>query len=991
MKFVSKFLFLLSLGLSLVTAQSSVKQFSFQKANSGQSLFNGDTLKILAVMVEFQADKYDATVGTGKFGSHFSQTYNDTIIDPLPHDKAYFDNHLEFAANYFSKVSKGKLNIKYYTLPDIITVSKMMREYSPAYKSTDFTPLGNLSSEVWSLAYNMYPDFNFGDYDLFIVFHAGVSNSLNTGSYDINRNLPALYLGENALKKIYGSTFEGFITKNGVSYINNSVIMPETESRETTAIDESIYLYQISINGELVSNIASYLGLPDLYNTETGLSAIGRFGLMDGQAMVANSGTYPPEPSAWEKIYLGWETPVTVSLNNSDISLYAKSAASTADTTIIKIPINDYEYYLIENRQQDAKKDGIIVTYKKDGVYFTNTLQTDSTGLYSFLESQLKGGVVVDVDEFDAALPGNGIVIWHIDEKIINSNLSSNTINNDDLNMGVAVVEADGIHDIGVVTTTVFGDVIGEGSIEDFWYLGNEAKYYKNKFSDDTKPSAKSNSGTNSLITLQNFTASSSKMSFNLSFGGAVNLKCNAKLTLSETPESFLPVKEGGNLYYYILVAENLIKYDSLGNKLKTYGYFSTYRPAYYSSNDTLFIAGAYKNEFHILNLNSGILKTFTMSNNITSIPLVRSLSGGSLEILFGDESGNIYGIKDYSLYLKDIALSGSVIQICASENSYSAFSEYGFSNSAGNVISFPYKIKQSVMTLDANGNIVNVLLAEGNHFYVVKNNAVNSEFIINESSAIERFILADIRNDGENSIVFTVDDKLYSVNSKGVIDENYPVTLTDGSYYTKDILSFYYDADKSTDFITFTDAGSVYSYNGKTGQIIKSFSLSSGSKEILCSLHSINNADNDYLGLSLLTSNSSIYTWDLLFSSSSAAWKSVYADNSNASYLPKAENTVSYSSLLVKDKVYNWPNPAYGGTTYIRFYVSEESKVNIKIFDMGGEIAAEFEKNVQADINTEIAWNVSNVSSGVYFARVEAVSSSGKSEYKFVKIAVIK
>ena len=29
-------------------------------------------------------------------------------------------------------------------------------------------------------------------------------------------------------------------------------------------------------------------------------------------------------------------------------------------------------------------------------------------------------GVVLDVDEFDWAVPGNGILIWHIDEKIAN-------------------------------------------------------------------------------------------------------------------------------------------------------------------------------------------------------------------------------------------------------------------------------------------------------------------------------------------------------------------------------------------------------------------------------------------------------------------------------------------------------------------------------------------------------------------------------------------
>ena len=42
---------------------------------------------------------------------------------------------------------------------------------------------------------------------------------------------------------------------------------------------------------------------------------------MDGQAIFAYNGVFPPEPSAWEKIFLGWATPVTLSPGNYNVSL----------------------------------------------------------------------------------------------------------------------------------------------------------------------------------------------------------------------------------------------------------------------------------------------------------------------------------------------------------------------------------------------------------------------------------------------------------------------------------------------------------------------------------------------------------------------------------------------------------------------------------------------------------------------------------------------
>jgi M6 family metalloprotease-like protein len=91
----------------------------------------------------------------------------------------------------------------------------------------------------------------------------------------------------------------------------------------------------------LASTVASYLGLPDLFDTNTGMSAIGRFGLMDGQSIFAYNGAFPPELSPWEKIRLGWVTPVELTGTLADLTVVTNRIAVTGDTTLIKLRINE--------------------------------------------------------------------------------------------------------------------------------------------------------------------------------------------------------------------------------------------------------------------------------------------------------------------------------------------------------------------------------------------------------------------------------------------------------------------------------------------------------------------------------------------------------------------------------------------------------------------------------------------------------------------------
>ena len=289
--------------------------------NSSEISSATGTLNIVAIMVEFQPDTNRLTSGTGVFGSDGMEGLpylireENTHIDPLPHNKNYFEAHLEFAKNYFETSSDGKLSINYEVLPNVYALDNPLEEYSPIGETFTTEKLALFLQDVWkkvdeegNFDPNIYDPIN----TAFVVFHAGVGRDVElTGtSLDITPfDIPSIYMREADLERWLGKDFDGFEIKNGSFTVKNSMIIPRTQSRRGEDIQENEIVFPLSINGLLCASIGSHLGLPDLFNTETGEPAIGRFGLMDGAGFFAYNGLLPPEPSAWEKVFFRMGNP----------------------------------------------------------------------------------------------------------------------------------------------------------------------------------------------------------------------------------------------------------------------------------------------------------------------------------------------------------------------------------------------------------------------------------------------------------------------------------------------------------------------------------------------------------------------------------------------------------------------------------------------------------------------------------------------------------
>ncbi|MBU1100989.1 MAG: T9SS type A sorting domain-containing protein [Bacteroidetes bacterium] len=1002
MKLKSILLQIILFGLGSLAAQSFV---GFGANESYQSITSSDTLNILAVMVEFQEDNYDATIGNGKFGSIYTQAYGDTILDPLPHNSSYFSDHLEFAKNYYQKVSGGKLNVEYFVLPEVVTVNGFMRDYWPSYDSESFLPLANLAQQSWQIADQQFPEVNFGDYDLFILFHAGVSNSLDDGRLNLDRNLPSLYLGEKTFKDIFGETFAGFPVEGGTVGITNTIILPETESREYDLITGDKILQELTINGVIVTNIASHLGLPDLFDTATGRSRIGRLGLMDSQAAISNWGLFPPVPSAWEKIQMGWADYQTIDSGDHIVTLTVPQIAALTDTTILKVPISSTEYYLIENRAVDAMKDNIILKYKVGGQVFEKTVLPNTDGSYSISNDEVDG-VLIDVDEYDASLPGDGIIIWHIDENVIWANSASNSINNDKTQMGVDVEEADGVQDIGEIFQTIFGDLlVGEGTADDFWYASNEAELYENKFSFNTNPSTLSNLGGRSNITIEDFSDISTRMSFRVKFDSDEVTRLT-KYNLGDFSTKFLTSSLISSEKYFYLVDENgSLRVTNLdGNSFYTIGAFSKNQPCVTTENEIEYVLGNFGNRINLLILDNGNVTVADVQfpKEITA-PIVAGNSESGVIIYLGFENGIVDSFALSEIVSKSFTLSSELTNT-TSDNAVElislAFGDYFWTTadrhlhgSDGTAMQFSNRIVQLVSTEDKNSNSILYVGIENSEVFSVRNQSLFIPFETEYTREAGLFSLGNVSDSGENSFLYSKEFSLYAISPIGGLIDNYPGQDNHSRHYTFQPLV--YKEALTDNIITFTEDGRINVWGSNPLQSFFDSPITTGAapsiQPVLCR-YDINPqvADDDKLLLAVINTENDFYVWDL-GPYRETKWSSLYGNPQNTSFVHQAEDhSTSTDAKLLVDS-YNWPNPVYESTTHIRYKVTEDAQVTIRIFDMAGDLVEEISTAAIGGFNNESTLNVESYQSGIYFASLEVNGVSGKTESSLIKIAVIK
>lgn len=957
-----------------------------------------DTIKIVAVLVQFQEDSDPRTTGNGKFDLS-NKYYNpslqrDTVIDSPPYDSLYFIDHLEFLKNYYKKSSKGRLDINYKLYGKVITLPNVMSYYSPQ-KNENNSKLGQLFLDTWSRADSI---INLSGYDTtntaFVIFHSGTGRDIDLTSifgYDpYPYDIPSVFLGN---KNLIELSINGYTTQSGF-VIRNSLIIPSTELRELNLISGNVLL-QLGINGILCASIGSYLGLPDLFNTSTGKTAIGRFGLMDGQSIFSYNGIFPPEPSAWEKIYLGWVNPVVISSGDSYISLKTSSSDYNTDTTVIKVLMNSKEYFLIENRNRSHDNSGQTVYTRNRSFIDSLKFTKDVPGFVSYDIYAINGNVT-DVKYLDWSLPGaitdtcnfrGGILIWHIDENVIDAKIGTNSINNDIKHRGVCLKEAKGSQDIGVTYSTPFGDVTSDGYFVDFWYNGNHyvpANIYKNEFTPYSRPNTLSYTLANNNIYITEFDSISATMKFRVRIGSE-----------AIKPLAGFPKYIGGiNNFLNIPMA---FDYDGDGrdeffinNYNDMYGFKSDGNPILNNTTGLLIsnfgrtpatVGYSNNSNWLILTSNSKKLGLYKIANNLISDSTIENLVSDPTPLLVFDSTKIVIGF--YNGLIMERKLDGSANYFDSTAgNSVTSFTKI-------DRMKYSYRTGNSKFLVCGNmksqNSIDSVELNNANYALYINGSILNINYNLTHKS---NPILADVNKDGKQEIIFMSEGGVYILNSSGVILENFPVnfnkTLNPG------IVIADVNNDGIMDLIFTTSEGDLYAY-GINGKVVNGYPIKTGSN--FYSYPALTNL-NDTLGILIYGQDKYLYAYktNTRYDESKILWKNYLRDKyfSNNNY-KSLSSTITYSEKMPSDKVYNWPNPVYDSRTYIRYYINGNAgAVTIKILDLSGELVTKLNGTSNSNADNEITWDVSSVQSGIYYGVIEA-EIDGSKETRIIKIAVVK
>ncbi|MBU1071668.1 immune inhibitor A, partial [bacterium] len=453
------------------------------------------TLKVLLVRIGFETDRSgDLTSVTADGDFQLRAPTDADIIDPPPHDRAYFEAHLAGLSEYYGIQSDGRLAIDSVVLPASDTGCYKLGDLADYAPGADgYWTVGmlealvrdiiELTDEQTALDYSVrFADYDDDDPLTYVIFvHAGADWQSDINQ-DSPNDIPTFFvaLGEPvALASLDTETGEP-------GQLSECSIIPETTSQDG---------WLGSIAGALYHEFGHALGLPDVYDTTTGLPAVGYWDLMDsGPNLISNIGLYhptipdsievysvagvlPPSLSAWCRWYLGWletgvlggaETevhlPAVQVRRNTYNSYYGGTAYDgTPYDFDLAYPqalvggVSPREFYLLENRWVPLSSDELP---DETGIGF---VRDSATGVFLYM-----GGDAFDPDGpgplpatwrntgmYDFFLPDGGLLVWHVNQDRIDWGLAENTINA--YGDGLRLLEADGIQDVGVYEAYVLG------------------------------------------------------------------------------------------------------------------------------------------------------------------------------------------------------------------------------------------------------------------------------------------------------------------------------------------------------------------------------------------------------------------------------------------------------------------------------------------------------------------------------------------------------
>ena len=898
-------------------------------------------LKIALIRISFEKGDFPGFTGDGDFLMSPTDICGDYIIDPPPHNKNYFNSHLRAVNNYFRTVSHNifgidldESNIYPASNDSSYQLTRSMNYYNELGMEIEHEKrITTLLKDAIEKAYEV-DQIDFNNYDLIAVIHPGLGQDFKLPFLDPTpEDIPSTFVDSRMIEKYFDKPLVV-----GNSTVNNGLILPESQNHPL--MDPSIFSalsnpcdIQYSITGTWALMIGFAVGLPPLWNIDTGESGIGIFGLMD-QGSNNGRGMIPSIPNPWTRIHAGWENPTEYS------SPQTIKLTNLKKNSIAKIFLNDSEYFLIENRnnwfRQGVDIDSArLAVWEKTKIYpsYIDVL-FDSSGVI-----KNEYGVVTKINNYNMGMPASGFLIWHIDESRISRNINSYKINYDKLAKGIDLEEADGAQDIGYVSNLLTDP--SSGYWGDMWFNSNNQYFRSNtinnlEFSNYTFPNTQTNDYYISSIRLDNFSKPDTSSSFDLSYSS------NRK---------FFTEKNKSILFQWDVDNDGILDFIGSGDSLWWSKDLEILNQFKKTLSDDVQLCVVKKSEPLSLALIERTRTTYIVSWYNFDSKIENFIKSWDVEIasndeiiLLGAEGGIIYIEQSHQFFKIDT--NGALRLQSAPE-----LTEFYGPDSS--------KINLSVDNLM-------------NYNFLPKNNSFKS------------FSLADLDLDNSIDIIgIDTTGNIYAFDINFKKKNGFPVAASAlGTVLVSDITG---DIYPEIIFEQIDRSMIVMDYNGRE--------VSSSSLPVNSHLQSIGVYKNKK---AIILSNHLEFFKESKGSVVYNEWTYQYGSpDFSRSVKINISGNVDIAKLLNKDLTYAYPNPSYGENITIRLNVGKYETIEVDIYDIAGfketslsKLPSENSSGFESVV--EIPWNIQSVESGIYFAKVKVYGKTGFDQ-KLIKMSVIK
>jgi len=475
---------------------------------------------------------------------HFSAT-GVYPYEGYPQDFTYFNKYMQHLKNFYLDASNEQYTLKYIIAPQVYEAPENMAFYGNDANES----IRRVQLVKWLIEQADASGFDFTHYFGVIVFHAGPGQESDI--YDNQKHtLWSSFLSRNSFRNVYVDPndpdyddYQGLTTSTG-GIVNRVAFLPAQQFHEGFPLE---FNHEFDILGPLANQFGRILGFPSLNGNTTGTAGTGNFCIM-GTGTWNFNGKLPPLPSAWVRYQAGWVEPVLVKGDAFDLPI-TYPMAKTNTNKLYKIELSEKEYFLIENRERNFIKDTFV--YYPNGDFPNGAGQTIDADIHSFklaISGQyyssfglpIANPMINDLrgSEWDFNIPheyrgfyaiGSGLLIWHIDENVIEANRPNNTVNGNNRHFGVALEEADGIEHLASTRP----DMYSRGSPFDAFrednnnYFGKEFKIVEVEDPETgalhyqevaSFPTARSYYDNNIMFEIRDITASDTLMYFSVIF-----------------------------------------------------------------------------------------------------------------------------------------------------------------------------------------------------------------------------------------------------------------------------------------------------------------------------------------------------------------------------------------------------------------------------------------------------------------------------------------